>query len=1254
MDKMAAALLVLAVLSLLHEGLAINCYQCNSHNDSRCLMDKLPDSLRLPCGPKDTMCRKISQVVEFEMNGMPPDSRVIRGCGWDETSYKGRCYQRSGFGGRQEVCSCLEDGCNSATVPIAATALMLLTVAILRFCGLDGPNQLKLTPSVIYSIANLLNDTAGATQCLGSFDPGRFGLGRGKMYSYGLLLFIGLVEYGSAIVCYECNSALNSMCANAVLPDSLKRNCSEHDRGVTHTLCRKIIQHVDHEVNGQLPTPRVIRSCGWDESKYKGSCYHRSGYGGHQEVCSCVTNLCNNSTQTTINIAFIIISIIAFFVSNKDTYCCSWNIEASKIQQSVMADRSNADKLTNWSHLEPIGTGAKKKIVKSQDKQNFYNSSTRAHERGKENVDIDRPKRLQFSSESASSLDYYAEGEKMVSDLCTIPDANEGTFQKRLSNDEREQSSGPSDYFLTALDKINSLDQIPNRIVQLAIEACTDAENIAISHHNRPCFKNIHSICAKTRSNVQKADSAVANLHSQGIPWVIKNFIFSFVRILDGWKGVKELLSEKHDTYARIENKYYSENIRECFVQWQAVTEEMLAHIYKTFKCLDHGFKLEQKSFTQNYYATNPTPNRHQNQNKFPTFKSHTCLPRAASTSPAPYNALQPPWVQSQMTNTSQNIPDTQWSNRPGVSYKKIPVLTTSSQSFYSSNDLNDYETFQKSQPKCDVSNFREAKPRQSWTITNADFRAMEGIYQTDQRELYSQLKQKMDAELGKVPIPPIFNSMLSREMEIKAKMIPLSHVEKTLIPSMATTEIRGCYMPKNNSCGDTKDDTDFFATWGQMIQKERSEFIAHHTHNAHVPNNTLNISNTIAGPIQYFENEHDECYEISKVYMKPGSYKVPIKSTDLMPPFATNSLQDPIDLVDDSNYKSAKPLLSPVVLAPQPKYNLESWPCLVPKRSDELNEAQFTNISTSYLDVQKMDIQNSMTSDRAWEAAKQSAPKLIDSKNEDSRSDTARLYNALGLAGSDKSYENYKTNFEIVDDDLMEASNIVTTRNTQKIWCASVHNISQISKKDERENEECEYEIKEDEKVRKTSTRCSNFDQCGNCIKDTNQKKNIKTKTIAPGTWYHAKKKQPLSMFVVKKFETIITNLSQNVETTFIQQDMDIRIAPRFYEIVKQPMSLHDIITKLNNAAYTEYEQVVQDFRRIFHNVRLYLKSCPDPTMKKNIYKVSSEFEKLLNEEFNTKSDSKDHNYSGEKETKKSSNKNTDASNVKFAEDTK
>jgi len=98
---------------------AIHCYQCNSRNNSQCSDLVPPDTMRKDCsdlhdGPKYKMCRKITQVIEFSVNGLPPDKRVIRGCGWDESNYKGKCYQRSGFGGRQEVCSCLTDYCNSA------------------------------------------------------------------------------------------------------------------------------------------------------------------------------------------------------------------------------------------------------------------------------------------------------------------------------------------------------------------------------------------------------------------------------------------------------------------------------------------------------------------------------------------------------------------------------------------------------------------------------------------------------------------------------------------------------------------------------------------------------------------------------------------------------------------------------------------------------------------------------------------------------------------------------------------------------------------------------------------------------------------------------------------------------------------------------------------------------------------------------------------------------------------------------------
>ncbi|CAF4878305.1 unnamed protein product [Pieris macdunnoughi] len=125
-----------------------------------------------------------------------------------------------------------------------------------------------------------------------------------------IIVLFGLYQNGLAILCYECNSAINSMCSAAVLPDSLKKNCTDLDKGVTHTLCRKIIQHVDYETNGQLPMSRVIRSCGWDESRYKNTCYNRAGYGGRQEVCSCNKDLCNSSSKLT---AFGIRTSIVFF-----------------------------------------------------------------------------------------------------------------------------------------------------------------------------------------------------------------------------------------------------------------------------------------------------------------------------------------------------------------------------------------------------------------------------------------------------------------------------------------------------------------------------------------------------------------------------------------------------------------------------------------------------------------------------------------------------------------------------------------------------------------------------------------------------------------------------------------------------------------------------------------------------------------------------------------------------------------------------
>ncbi|XP_061516721.1 uncharacterized protein LOC1277840 isoform X1 [Anopheles gambiae] len=158
------SLLVIAVF--IQKGDAIRCFECNSAEDSTCTHDNPPDSMSVDCndhkdGNKYTFCRKIVQIIEFPVNNLPPDNRVIRGCGWDESSYKvrsragltssihvdppgchssfscvrfflytqGRCYQRSGFGGRQEVCACYDDNCNGAS-SLSVTFGVLLFGAI--------------------------------------------------------------------------------------------------------------------------------------------------------------------------------------------------------------------------------------------------------------------------------------------------------------------------------------------------------------------------------------------------------------------------------------------------------------------------------------------------------------------------------------------------------------------------------------------------------------------------------------------------------------------------------------------------------------------------------------------------------------------------------------------------------------------------------------------------------------------------------------------------------------------------------------------------------------------------------------------------------------------------------------------------------------------------------------------------------------------------------------------------------------------
>lgn len=80
----------------------------------------------------------------YYLHLVPPDTRIIRGCGWDDSNYKNRCYQKSGYGGRQEVCACSSDNCNgSNNMKSAPYAIIipLLTFIIFRWHSIANNKQ---------------------------------------------------------------------------------------------------------------------------------------------------------------------------------------------------------------------------------------------------------------------------------------------------------------------------------------------------------------------------------------------------------------------------------------------------------------------------------------------------------------------------------------------------------------------------------------------------------------------------------------------------------------------------------------------------------------------------------------------------------------------------------------------------------------------------------------------------------------------------------------------------------------------------------------------------------------------------------------------------------------------------------------------------------------------------------------------------------------------------------------------------------
>ncbi|CAG7830251.1 unnamed protein product [Allacma fusca] len=113
---------------------SLECYVCSSAEASKeskkCGSGKdVDDQYKIDCSKADakyggdktvgnwTVCRKIITWVDYNLNENDTagsDERILRKCGYNEEKHADGCFYRGGLGGRQRVCSCKTDNCNSA------------------------------------------------------------------------------------------------------------------------------------------------------------------------------------------------------------------------------------------------------------------------------------------------------------------------------------------------------------------------------------------------------------------------------------------------------------------------------------------------------------------------------------------------------------------------------------------------------------------------------------------------------------------------------------------------------------------------------------------------------------------------------------------------------------------------------------------------------------------------------------------------------------------------------------------------------------------------------------------------------------------------------------------------------------------------------------------------------------------------------------------------------------------------------------